>query len=180
LADQELQKREASFSRFRNLTLLVISWNIDAARPDALADDPRNAEFLREALQSVDSPDIIAFGLQEIIDLESRKMTAKNVLLKKKDDGGLSEKVTTGYKKWHDQFLLAVRLAMPPDVPYIATHTDNLVGLFSCVLMKKKELANLQDINITSVKRGLGGRYGNKVRPSKEASELTSMCRDHP
>jgi hypothetical protein len=164
-ADQELQKREASFSRFRNLTLLVISWNVDAARPESLSDHPANVYFLQEALQSVESPDIIVFGLQEIIDLESRKMTAKNVLLgAKKEEGGLSEKVSTGYKKWHDRFLLAVRSAMPPDVLYSATHTDHLVGLFSCVLMKNSERATVQDVAVTKVKRGMGGRYGNKVR----------------
>jgi hypothetical protein len=146
------------------LTLLVISWNVDATRPDALAMGAANPDFVQEALQTVDFPDIIVFGLQEVIDLESRKMTAKNVLLgsKKEKDGGLSEKVSTGYKKWHDHFLHSVRLAMPT-ASYTVTHTESLVGLFSCVLVKKSNVANLQDVVATTVKRGLGGRYGNKV-----------------
>ena len=146
--------------------MLLISWNVDAARPDALTDDVANVNFLHDALQSVDSPDIIAFGLQEVIDLESRKMTAKNVLLgsKKREDGGISEKVTSGYKKWHNYFLLAVRLAMSSDTPYTVTHAENLVGLFSCVVVKNSERVTLQDVAVTTVKRGMGGRYGNKVR----------------
>jgi hypothetical protein len=146
------------------LNVLLISWNVDASRPDSLTGDAANVNFLQDALQSVDSPDIIVFGLQEVIDLESRKMTAKNVLLgsKKKEDSGISEKVTTGYKRWHDYFTLAVRLAMPGDVPYTVTHTENLVGLFSCVMVKNSELA-LQDIAVATIKRGMRGRYGNKA-----------------
>jgi hypothetical protein len=167
LADQELLKRESSFSTFRNLNLLIISWNIDAAKPDALTHDAVNVDFLHDVLSSVDSPDIISFGFQEVIDLESRKMTAKTVLLggKKKgnDDGKLSEKVTSSYKRWHDRLVMAVRLAMPPNSPYSVIETENLVGLFTCMLIKNTERIALKDVAITTIKRGMGGRFGNKV-----------------
>jgi hypothetical protein len=164
-ADQELLKRETSFSTFRQMKVLMVSWNADSARPDSLTGEAANVNFLHDALQSVESPDIISFGLQEVIDLESRRMTAKNVLLgKKKDDGGLSEKVTGAYKRWHDRLLLAVRLAMPPDAPYSVVHTESLVGMFSCIFVKNTERLALQDVAVTTIKRGMGGRYGNKVR----------------
>ena len=160
-------KRESSFSTFRNLNLLIVSWNIDAAKPDALTHDAANVNFLHDVLSSVDSPDIISFGFQEVIDLESRKMTAKTVLLggKKKgsDDGKISEKVTSAYKRWHDCLVAAVRLAMPSDSPYTVIETENLVGLFSCMFIKSTERTSLKDIAITTIKRGMGGRYGNKV-----------------
>lgn len=168
LADQELLKRETSFSTFRNLSLLIISWNMDAAKPDALEHDLPNISFLNDVLTSVDSPDIISFGFQEVIDLESRRMTAKTVLLggKKKghDDGKISEKVTPSYKRWHDRLVQAVRLAMPPNSPYTVIETENLVGLFSCMFIKSTERTSLKDVAITTIKRGMGGRYGNKVR----------------
>jgi hypothetical protein len=167
VADKELLKRENSFSTFRNLTLLIISWNMDAARPDSLSYDSVNVNFLHDVLNSVDSPDIISFGFQEVIDLESRKMTAKTVLLggKKKgnEDGKLSEKVTSAYKRWHDALIVAVRLAMPPNSPYTVIETENLVGLFSCMFIKSTERVSLKDVAITTIKRGMGGRYGNKV-----------------
>jgi len=113
---------------------------------------------------SVDSPDIIAFGFQELIDLESRKMAAKTVLLgsKKKSNGAISEKVSRSYKMWYDKLVLAVRLAMPPDCPYTVVHAENLVGLFSCIFMKSSERNGLNDVAITTIKRGIGGMYGNK------------------
>lgn len=93
-------------------------------------------------------------------------MAAKNVLLgskKKPEDGGLSEKVTGAYKRWYDRLLVAVRMAMPPEVPYSVIHTESLVGLFSCIFVKNTERSSLNDIAITTIKRGMGGRYGNKV-----------------
>ncbi|KAJ7683580.1 Endonuclease/exonuclease/phosphatase [Mycena rosella] len=171
--DLELMKREASFSKFRDLSVLIITWNADSARPDSLTGDAANINFLHDALTSVDSPDIITFGFQEVVDLESRKMVAKNVLLGRKDKqdasiaqitglSGLSEKVTTAYRKWYEYLLLAVRLAMPAQVPYTVIHTESLVGLFTCVFVKNSERMSVKDNVITSLKRGMGGRYGNK------------------
>ncbi|KAF4602682.1 hypothetical protein EYR40_005898 [Pleurotus pulmonarius] len=178
--DNELTKHENEFSTYHDARILMVSWNVDAARPDMLTGDPENISFLRDALTSVDSPDIIVFGFQEVIDLESRKMTAKNVLLggkKKPEDGGLSDRVTGAYKRWHDALVLAVRTAMPPDVPYVVVLTESLVGLFSCVFVKHSQRALLKDMSITSLKRGIGGRYGNKGGIiSRFVVEDTSFC----
>lgn len=161
-------KREHEFSSFRDLSVLIVSWNMDSAKPDILQDNnPDNFNFLRDVLSSVDSPDIIAFGLQELIDLESRKMAAKTVLLGGKTrnpEGALSQRVTTSYKKWYDRLVLAVRTSMPPETPYTVIHTENLVGLFSCIFVKDTQRISLKNIAITTIKRGMGGRYGNKVR----------------
>lgn len=166
-AEQELLKREHAFSTFRNLKVLIVTWNVDAAKPETLTGDPENVRFLHDVLSSVDSPDIISFGFQEVIDLESRKMAAKTVLLggkKKGEEGKINEKVTSSYKRWHDRLIQAVRLAMPPDVPYTVIHTESLVGLFTCAFVKNAERASLKDAAIATIKRGMGGRYGNKVR----------------
>lgn len=166
IIDQKLLERETEFSTFRNMNVLIVSWNMDSAKPDSLIGTSENVNFLQDALTSVKDPDIIAFGLQELIDLESRKMAAKTVLLggkNKNADGAISQKVTTSYKKWYDRLVLAVRLAMPPDVPYTVIHTENLVGLFSCIFVKNTERISLKQVAITTIKRGMGGRYGNKV-----------------
>ena len=164
-SDTEMLKREKAFSTFRNMNVLIVSWNVDASKPDTLIGSPDNLNFLSDVLKTVDSPDIISFGWQEVIDLESRKMAAKSVLMGKKKaaDGGISEKVSSSYKRWHDRLVLAVRLAMPPDTPYTVIHTENLVGLFSCIFVKQKERVALRHVAVATVKRGMGGRYGNKV-----------------
>ncbi|PCH41714.1 DNase I-like protein [Wolfiporia cocos MD-104 SS10] len=163
--DHELMKRETEFSKFRDINVLIVSWNLDSAKPDALNGCAENINFIHDALASVEDPDVIAFGFQELIDLESRKMAAKTVLLggkNKNADGAISQKVTTSYKKWYDRLVLAVKMAMPPDVPYTVVHTENLVGLFSCIFVKNTERISLKQVAIATIKRGMGGRYGNK------------------
>ena len=128
-----------------------------------------NANFLRDVLSSVDSPDIISFGFQEVIDLESRRMAAKSAILGSRlggDDSKLSEKVSGAYKRWYDQLVSAVRLAMPSDAPYTVVDTANLVGLFSCIFIKSTERAALKDTAVSVIKRGMGGHFGNKVGES--------------
>ncbi|PPQ74266.1 hypothetical protein CVT24_001189 [Panaeolus cyanescens] len=163
--DKELFKIEPTFSTFRDLTVLVVSWNCDSARPDSLTGDSENFNFLSNTLHSVENPpDIIVFGFQEVIDLESRKMAAKSVFLggKKKADDGLSERVSGAYKRWYDRLTLAVKSTMPKDVGYCVVHTENLIGLFTCIMVKNSERALFDDVAVTTIKRGMGGRYGNK------------------
>lgn len=195
--DREIQKYEAGYSTFRDLKVLIVTWNCDSAKPDSLYGDPANINFLHDALTSVeDTPDIISFGFQEVIDLESRKMAAKSMLMSsKKEIGassvgspmglgmatatgsatlqGLSDKVTGAYKRWFDALVIAVRLAMPPDCPYSVVHTESMVGLFTCVFVKNAERGSVRDVAINTVKRGMGGRYGNKV-----CDCLFSCCRN--
>lgn len=182
-ADKELLKREAEFSSFRHMNVLIVSWNVDSAKPDALTGCAENLNFFQDVLTSVDSPDIIAFGLQELIDLESRKMAAKTVLYggkKKAEDGTFSQKVTTSYQKWCDRLVLAVRMAMPPDTPYTLIHQESLVGLFTCIFVKNAERIALKQVAIATVKRGMGGRYGNKVGVLKYFRCLGTNDMCHP
>ena len=169
--DKELVKIEPSISTFHELCILVVSWNCDSARPDSLTGDPRNANFLQEVLRSVDQqPDVIVFGFQEVIDLENRKMAAKNVILggnsKKKPDDALSDKVTGAYKRWYDYLNGAVKSGVSPDTDYTAIHTDSLVGLFTCIFVKSELRNRFNDVLGNLIKRGMGGRYGNKVNKS--------------
>jgi endonuclease/exonuclease/phosphatase family metal-dependent hydrolase len=145
-----------------------------------LAGNADNVSFLNSVLESVDAPDVIVFGFQELIDLESKQLTAKTVLLgnsKRKADGSISEKVSRHYRLWYDKLVLAVRLAMPPDCPYTVVHTENLVGLFSCIFVRNSERISLRDTAITTVKRGMGGRYGNKgAIVTRFVVDDTSIC----
>lgn len=124
-------------------------------------------------------PDIIAFGFQETIDLESKSTAMRQVF---RGGGGThdrktvrygadaavcsakDERATTAYRRWYEGLQKAVRLAYDARDPYVVVHTENLVGLFSCVLVRQKERTSLRDVGVSTVKRGAGGRYGNKVR----------------
>lgn len=188
--DNELLARESSFSSFRDLNVLVVSWNVDSARPEQLTGSAANCNFLADVLASVDSPDIIHFGFQEVVDLENRRVAAKSVLINgiKKTAGArerdrddevmpVPDKVSGAYRRWHDALSLAVRLAMPAECPYSVIHTESLVGLFSLTFVKHSERVALRDIAVTTVKRGMGGRYGNKGGIiSRFVIEDSSIC----
>lgn len=164
--DHELVVREDEYSSYRELSALIVSWNVDANKPDALVGDPNNIDFLKEVLTSADSPDIISIGFQEVVDLENRKVTAKSVLLGNKTkahDGTMSQKVSTSYKKWYDYLVLSVRLAHP-GTPYHVIHSENLVGLFTCIFVKVSERPSIKDAHLNVIKRGMRGNFGNKVR----------------
>jgi len=69
--DKAIKSREAEFCNFYPAKVLVCSWNVNATKPQ---DIPEN-ELIIWFSQS-DTPDIIAVGLQEIIDLESKTKNA--------------------------------------------------------------------------------------------------------
>lgn len=174
--DHELMTREEEYSSYRELSTLIVSWNVDANKPDALTGDPSNVDFLKEVLTSARSPDIISIGFQEVVDLENRKVTAKSVLLgnrTKAHDGTMSQKVSTSYKKWYDHLVLSVRLAHH-GTPYHVIHSENLVGLFSCIFVKVSERASIKDAHLNVIKRGMRGNFGNKVRTYPLGTDLIS------
>ncbi|PVF99182.1 hypothetical protein CPB86DRAFT_783977 [Serendipita vermifera] len=171
--DSEMLTREQSYCTFRPLKLLVLTWNVDAAKPDALVGS-KNGTFLQNFLANPalegGLPDIIVVGFQEVIDLEDKKLTAKTVLLgstKKKTDGTISEKVSRHYRLWHDRLVAEVHRAYPAE-SYIVQHTENMVGLFTCVFVRRSvahptpSTKNIRDIAITTIKCGMYGMYGNK------------------
>lgn len=68
--------REHEYCDFRNVKVLMCSWNIDASKPAELESSSDGRKFLEKLFESTKSPDIIVVGFQEMIDLESKKMTA--------------------------------------------------------------------------------------------------------
>lgn len=152
-------------------------------------------------------PDIIMVGLQEVIDLESRRMAAKAVLHQNDHKhaletggawSGLNEKVSGAYRRWWEVLGREVR-RMGYSVAgvevgdengkgegedevgrgegYAPTHTESLVGLLSIVFVRDGLRASVKDISTASVKRGMGGRYGNKGGiASRLVVDDTSIC----
>jgi len=72
-----MQKREAEYCSFRDLNVVVCTWNAGASKPsDVGRGSLPEHNFLENVLNTVDSPDIVVFGFQELVDLENKKMTA--------------------------------------------------------------------------------------------------------
>ncbi|OCF57415.1 hypothetical protein L486_04873 [Kwoniella mangroviensis CBS 10435] len=177
--DKQLLIRQADYCTYRDIKLLVCSWNIDSAKPTDLTGSEANSKWLEECLNSVDLPEIIVFGFQEVIPLTDKKITAKTLLFggKNKDSSSGSDKVSHAYRQWLEKLTQAVRMSMPSDTPYVKIHSENLVGLFTCIFVKSSEKDRLRNLDITTVKRGIGGIYGNKgAIVSRIVMDDTSLC----
>ena len=70
----------------------------------------------------------------------------------KNRDAGSGDKVTMAYRHWIDKLTRALTTVVPGE-SYIKVHSDNLVGLMTCIFVKSTEKPNLRGLDITSVKR---------------------------
>ena len=76
--DHEMTTRQLEYCDYTGLRVLMCSWNIDSIKPAALSTSIEDAQLLADIIRSVDSPDIIVFGFQEMIDLSDKKLTASS------------------------------------------------------------------------------------------------------
>ncbi|KAJ3020745.1 hypothetical protein HKX48_000275 [Thoreauomyces humboldtii] len=159
--ENELRLREVECCTYRDLKLLICSWNLDANKPAELEESKlaEDDNFLVRWLATADSPDIIVVGFQELVDLESKKVTAKQLLkgTKKSQQSHMDHR----FKLWREALLKGVRDAHPK-LAYRLLECRQLVGLFQCVFIKEAEGARLKDVAVDMVKTGLKGYHGNK------------------
>ncbi|KLT41531.1 DNase I-like protein [Cutaneotrichosporon oleaginosum] len=180
--EKRMIERQPDYCTFRDVKVLVVSWNIDSAKPSDLSSGGiDNVNFLSQVLGSVESPDIVVFGFQEVVPLTDKKLTAKTLLFgsKGKDGGGATnERVSGAYRAWADKLTSAIQLNIP-GAEYMKLHSEQLVGLFTCVFTKNEEMLQqtIKDVVITTVKRGIGGIYGNKgAIVARMVLDDTSLC----
>lgn len=180
----EAAKHASSFLTTSSLRVLDLTYNIDAASPADMLDAVDNMEVFQRILRSscsfpgsspdrddgfrfpdeFSAPDVVVIGLQELIDLDDKRLTAKHLLLgkKRKPGGEFDDRVSRQYRAWHDKLVSLVRVVMPPETPFSVLLSKSMVGLFTCVFVKTSLLPRIRDEAIYTVKRGLGGHYGNK------------------
>ncbi|KKY28402.1 putative inositol polyphosphate [Phaeomoniella chlamydospora] len=131
--ESQMHQRDIEYCRFREIRASIITWNVGASSP---YDVPGG--FLRDAIHVEDPPELLIFGFQELVDLEDRTVTAKNIL---------------GFGKKKDP---------AKDQQHVKLHTSSLIGLFLCVFVRQDQKRSIRGINAAEVKCGMKGRYGNK------------------
>ena len=78
--ESEMRRKDTEYCDFEKLKVLVMTWNAGASTPNSLRYSESDARFIQDLLQSSDSPDIIVFGFQELVDLEDKTATASKYL----------------------------------------------------------------------------------------------------
>ncbi|KAI9846341.1 MAG: hypothetical protein M1837_004194 [Sclerophora amabilis] len=161
--ETDLQRHDVEYCQFREIKALVTTWNAGASIPQSLKRDTTDGDFFRELMRSSESPDIMVFGFQELVDLEDKKVTAKSLFKSsKKKDPTEQEHMSRQYRAWRDHLTRCIEDYMPADEPYHLLHTANLVGLFTCVFVKDSQRKKVRQVAASEVKRGMGGLHGNK------------------
>ncbi|KAG2236374.1 hypothetical protein INT48_008356 [Thamnidium elegans] len=151
--EDHLHQRADEYCTYDDARVMICSWNIDANKPEKIVGEDDKA--VREWLGSMEDPDIIVVGIQEIIDLESKKQTARSLFSRKKGDPTETEEVLTRrYKLWHD-YLIRIIGENYGHNTYTVIKTDQLVGLFSCIFVRTNEMNRVFNVDSTSVKTGL-------------------------
>ncbi|KAH8888715.1 DNase I-like protein [Thozetella sp. PMI_491] len=157
--DSDMKEQERSYCDFEKIKALVMTWNAGASTPSSLRSS--DSAFIQNLLQNSDSPDILVFGFQELVDLEDKTATAKRFLKPKKKEGSDQERMSHQYRDWRDFLMRSLDDYMAGDL-YQLLHTAPLVGLFTCIFVKADLRDRISNLSSAEVKRGMGGYHGNK------------------
>jgi hypothetical protein len=152
-----MQARDEQYCDFEQIKAVVLTWNVGASTPTDAKHSHSVAGLIQDLLQTSDSPDILVFGFQELVDLEDKTATAKRFLKpKKKEESGEDQ-----YRDWRNFLVRSLDDYLPGDL-YHLLHTSPLVGLFTCIFVKADLRGRISNLSSAKVKRGMGGRHGNK------------------
>ncbi|KAI0834146.1 DNase I-like protein [Hypoxylon sp. FL0890] len=160
--ENEMKSLETQYCKFEDIKLLAMTWNAGASTPNSLRYSESDAVFMQNLLQSSDSPDILIFGFQELVDLEDKTATAKRFFKPKKKDASDQEKMSHQYRDWRDFLVRSLDDYMPADHLYHLLQTATLVGLFTCIFVKSTLRDRIRNLSNAEIKRGMGGLHGNK------------------
>ncbi|KTW29766.1 hypothetical protein T552_00973 [Pneumocystis carinii B80] len=162
--ENEMHRRDEEFCKFRDINITVCTWNAGASKPNDLNSSTDDFSFFEKVLKSPNPPEIIVFGFQELVDLENKRLTAKHLMKfnKKKDPKQLQEHMSCQYSAWKDRLSNEIVTYLHSEFQYSLLHSENLVGLFTCIFTKTSIKPNIKKLNSVQVKTGLGGLHGNK------------------
>ncbi|EFX04276.1 inositol polyphosphate phosphatase [Grosmannia clavigera kw1407] len=159
--EEMMQDRDQTYCDFDTLRGQVMTWNAGASTPSTLRYAEDDARFMQDLLQSSESPDILVFGFQELVDLEDKTATAKRFLKPKKKEGADQERMSHQYRDWRDFLVRSLDDYVAGEL-YHLLQTAHMVGLFTCVFVKADLRGRIRGVASTEVKRGMGGLHGNK------------------
>lgn len=161
--DEYMVRHQAEYAVYQDVSAMIFTWNAGAAKPsDLKRNDGRDSRFFRELVASSGTPDILVFSLQELVDLEDKRLTAKTLLKGRSKDAYGQEHLSTAYRAWRDYLTWTLDECMSPKDGYFLLHTASLVGLFTCVFVKATFRNRIHGLGATEVKTGMGGLHGNK------------------
>lgn len=173
--EEEMKAKDVQYCQLDTLKAMIMTWNAGASTPNSLRYSDSDASFVQKLLQDSNSPDILIFGFQELVDLEDKTATAKRFFKSKKKESD-QERMSHQYRDWRD-FLIRSLDDYVPGTLYHLLQTVHMVGLFTCIFVKADVRDRISKLSTAEVKRGMGGLHGNKgAIIVRFMVDDTSMC----
>ena len=157
--EHAMHERDIQYCTYREVSAAVVTWNVGAISPYNL-----RTEFIADAFDTQQPPEILVFGFQEVVDLEDRAVTAKSLLGfgKKKDLDSTEQHQSRVYREWRDYLSKVISRYTSAQYAYSELHTSSLIGLFQCIFIRQDDRSRIRNVHAANVKCGLKGHYGNK------------------
>ena len=119
-------------------------------------DDPLLAMF---KASTIDDPDLIVVGFQEVVDLESKRVHAKS-LFKKKSQKTPHDLEERSYRDW--LYAIEAGIEQVYSNKYKLLKSDSLIGIFLVAFIKTELKPYCSSIETVQLKTGMKGYHGNK------------------
>lgn len=137
---KELENKSHEFVSFSSLSVFVMSWNIGGFRPTSL--DMLELNFFN--FETYGNPDIIAIGLQEVVNLNMKNLVSTN-----------NEKLVSLWENIITNNLNKID-------KYFVVATKDLIGCLVIVYVKDSVKDKIKKVETDVVNLGLAGKLGNK------------------
>ncbi|KAI9351494.1 Endonuclease/exonuclease/phosphatase [Obelidium mucronatum] len=167
--DSYMKEQQDRYCTYRDIPVFVGSWNINASKPESLESLPFSQQVLHQWFsqfqpnqpQQLPPPSIIVIGFQELVDLESKKANATQIL--KEITRSKTTKSDSRLQYWREK-LVNVLAETLPNLHYRLLECHQLFGLFQCIFLLEDEYYKCApgSISVSQVKTGMGGLHGNK------------------
>lgn len=136
------------------ISLYLTTWNVAAIRPST------SKSFIMEWIKEAIKSDMFVIGLQEIVDLESKRDTAKALLsVKDKSSPNVMADESIQAKSWISLIQECLKIVSNK---FILLGNGSMVGLFMAIWIRSDMQVLDPKLDWGTVKTGLGGIHGNK------------------
>ncbi|RHY51485.1 hypothetical protein DYB30_010473, partial [Aphanomyces astaci] len=164
---QKLHLRASEFTEIKDMVLWTGTFNVNAKKPVSIAESAKLLSWLRATHENDQlSPDIVAVGFQEIVDLNAVNVVVNNM------SGPRSA-------QWEESILAALNTHMSDQAYEVVLH-KHLVGILLLVFVKRNHLPFITDVVGSTAGVGIMGMMGNKggvaVRMTLYDSTIVFVC----
>ncbi|KAF0711931.1 hypothetical protein As57867_004966, partial [Aphanomyces stellatus] len=163
---QKLHLRASEFTEVKDLVLWTGTFNVNAKKPVSVAESAKLLYWLRGSHEDKSTPDVVAVGFQEIVDLNAVNVVVNNM------SGPRSA-------QWEESILSALNSYVSDNGYQVVMH-KHLVGILLLVFVRREHAPYVTEVIGTTAGVGIMGMMGNKggvaIRMKLYDSPICFVC----